>query len=124
VRVLESGHGPVIEKGCPFCERFQRGDYDCDDRHCVSFQPLSPVTPGHFLVVPKRHVSHALEAPEYAGWALRFAGQLAVRMGLASANFITSAGADATQTVFHLHVHVVPRREGDGLALPWTGQER
>jgi histidine triad (HIT) family protein len=38
-------------------------------------------------------------------------------------NIITSVGAEATQTVFHLHLHVVPRRFGDGLALPWTGQE-
>jgi histidine triad (HIT) family protein len=39
-------------------------------------------------------------------------------------NIITSAGSDATQTVFHLHLHVVPRRAGDGLALPWTGDHR
>ena len=41
-----------------------------------------------------------------------------------SANLITSIGAAATQTVFHLHVHVVPRHEGDGLLLPWSNQER
>jgi diadenosine tetraphosphate (Ap4A) HIT family hydrolase len=41
---------------------------------------------------------------------------------LGAANFITSAGRDATQTVFHLHIHIVPRHAGDGLALPWTGQ--
>lgn len=35
-------------------------------------------------------------------------------------NLITSAGAEATQSVFHLHVHIVPRGENDGLALPWT----
>jgi histidine triad (HIT) family protein len=39
------------------------------------------------------------------------------------ANLITSVGSAATQTVFHLHVHVVPRRAGDGLALPWTSQK-
>jgi hypothetical protein len=37
-------------------------------------------------------------------------------------NLITSVGADATQSVRHLHIHVVPRREGDGLMLPWSGQ--
>lgn len=45
-------------------------------------------------------------------------------MGLESANFITSAGPAATQSVFHLHVHLVPRFEDDGLILPWTGQRR
>lgn len=38
-------------------------------------------------------------------------------------NFITSSGLDATQTVFHYHMHIVPRHEGDGLRLPWTDQD-
>jgi hypothetical protein len=42
--------------------------------------------------------------------------------GLPAANIITSRGTAATQTVYHLHLHVVPRNAGDGLALPWTGQ--
>ena len=108
---------------CPFCGRIERGEFDYDDRHSVAFRPLNPVTPGHFLVVPRRHVSHALESPALAGLALQFAVHLATRMDLAAVNFITSAGAEATQTVFHLHLHAVPRREGDGLALPWTGQQ-
>lgn len=112
------------DRHCPFCERIKRGQYDYFDPFNVAFQPLNPVTQGHFLVVPKRHVSHALEAPPCAGHALKFAGFLANQMGLESCNFITSAGAAATQTIFHLHIHVVPRREGDGLALPWTGQKR
>ena len=107
---------------CPFCARIKAGEFDYSDAYNVTFQPLNPVTTGHFLVVPRTHVSHALEGPTYAGRALKFAGYLANQMGLESANFITSAGSAATQTVFHLHVHVVPRREGDGLALPWTGQ--
>jgi histidine triad (HIT) family protein len=107
---------------CVFCARIERGEYDYEDKWSVAFQPLSPVTPGHFLVVPRKHVSHALESPRSAGKALELAGYLANQMSLESANFITSAGKAATQSVFHLHVHVVPRREGDGLALPWTGQ--
>jgi histidine triad (HIT) family protein len=107
---------------CVFCGRVERGEFDYDDRWSVAFRPLRPVTPGHFLVVPRKHVSHALESPRSAGRALEMAGYLANEMGLESANFITSAGEAATQTVPHLHVHVVPRREGDGLHLPWTGQ--
>lgn len=105
---------------CVFCKRIAAGEYDYADARCVAFRPLNPVTPGHFLVVPRRHVAHALESPLLAGKALEYAGYLANAMDLPSANFITSAGAPATQTVFHLHVHVVPRREADGLALPWT----
>lgn len=112
------------EPGCPFCGRIKNGEFDYYDGYNVAFQPLNPVTPGHFLVVPRTHVPHALAGPNYAGRALKYAAYLASQMGLESANFITSAGSDATQTVFHLHVHVVPRREGDGLHLPWTGQAR
>lgn len=107
---------------CPFCDRIVAGEYDYGDAYGVAFQPLNPVTPGHFLVVPRTHVASALEASLPAARALRFAVHLAQDMGLEACNFITSAGAAATQTVMHLHIHVVPRHEGDGLALPWTGQ--
>src|SRR5258707_2558443 len=109
--------------GCPFCDRILHVLYDYSDDHCVAFPPLLPVTPGHFLVVPRKHVAHVLENPVQASYALKFAGYLANEMGLESANFITSAGRSATQSVFHLHVHVVPRRLGDGLVLPWTHQQ-
>jgi len=109
---------------CPFCARIGAGEFDYSNLGNVAFQPLNPVTPGHFLVVPKRHVAHALESPARAASALSFAGYLANQMDLTACNFITSAGKAATQSVFHLHVHVVPRREGDGLHLPWTGQRK
>lgn len=107
---------------CPFCGRIDRGEFDYSDAHSVAFEPLNPVTPGHFLVVPKAHVSNALQAPRAAGLAVRYAAELAGNMGLTAFNIITSSGRAATQTVFHLHVHIVPRHDGDGLALPWTGQ--
>jgi histidine triad (HIT) family protein len=109
---------------CPFCARIDIGQYEHSDVACVAFTPLNPVTPGHVLVVPRIHVPDAIAFPALAGQALRFAGFLASRLGLQSANFITSAGAAATQTVFHLHVHIVPRSEGDGLHLPWTSTGR
>jgi histidine triad (HIT) family protein len=109
---------------CPFCARIDAGEYDYSDARSVAFQPLNPVTPGHFLVVPRMHVSNALASPVQAGHAMRFAGFLANQMGLGAANFITSAGSAASQSVFHLHWHIVPRREGDGLHLPWTGQHK
>lgn len=112
----------IPERDCVFCKRIARDEFDYWDEWNVAFQPLNPVTPGHFLVVPRTHVSSALASPVHAGHALKFAAFLANQMNLGAANFITSAGAAATQTVPHLHLHIVPRREGDGLALPWTGQ--
>ena len=104
---------------CPFCERIDAGEYDYEDDYSVAFQPLNPVTAGHWLAVPQAHVTDALAAPEAAGNVLRFAAGLAGQMDLGHCNFITSAGTLASQTVMHLHVHVVPRRLGDRLALPW-----
>lgn len=110
-------------EGCAFCGRIERGEYDHWDGHNVAFAPLRPVTPGHFLVVPREHVETALMSAEATGLAFAFAARMARMMRLEDFNLITSAGARATQTVFHLYVHVVPRTEGDGLHLPWTGQE-
>lgn len=86
-------------------------------RDAIAIVPLNPVTEGHVLVIPRWHVVDALEEPQVTADVMRYAAEYAQR----PANIITSAGVEATQTVFHLHVHVVPRREGDGLALPWTG---
>ncbi len=107
---------------CPFCERIRAGRFDGHVRFgCVTFEPLNPVTPGHRLVVPLLHFERADDDPEQTGRAFRLAAELAREKGLASFNLITSAGGAATQTVRHLHIHLVPRHEGDGLALPWTG---
>ncbi len=107
---------------CPFCKRIKAGEYDGTGWNAVSFVPLNPVTPGHLLVVPLRHVEHALAEPGVTADTMRFAALLARGLGVESCNLITSVGAPATQTVKHLHIHIVPRREGDGLSLPWTGE--
>jgi histidine triad (HIT) family protein len=111
-----------VADDCVFCGRVERGEYDYDDRYNVAFRPLHPVTPGHFLVVPRRHVATASISPAATGKAAAFAAVLAGLMELDDFNLITSAGSWATQSVFHLHWHVIPRKEGDGLHLPWTGQ--
>lgn len=107
-----------MKDGCPFCE--YDGELLADFRDVVVFEPLNPVVPGHVLVVPRLHVQDALERPEIAGRAFEAAALYARNSRMAPVNLISSVGAEATQTVFHLHVHVVPRRAGDALALPWT----
>ncbi|MEO3860910.1 HIT domain-containing protein [Acrocarpospora sp. B8E8] len=110
---------------CVFC-RIVAGDAPADIVYrwpdAVAFVPLGPVTEGHVLVVPKVHVQDATEDPYTTGLAMSAAAELGRTMW--PCNIITSAGELATQTVFHLHLHIVPRREGDGLALPWTTGER
>lgn len=83
----------------------------------IAIVPLDPVVDGHIIVMPRAHVEDLTTNPTLTGVVMRHAAQLAIP----PCNIITSAGAEATQTIGHLHVHLVPRRAGDGLALPWTG---
>jgi diadenosine tetraphosphate (Ap4A) HIT family hydrolase len=110
---------------CPFC-RIAGGTSTTQPFLCwddaVAITPLNPVAPGHMLVIPNVHVRDAAEDPDVTASAMRRAAELAAGRG--DMNVITSIGPAATQTVRHLHVHLVPRTEGDGLKLPWTGQER
>ncbi|KIA73456.1 hypothetical protein ANMWB30_23830 [Arthrobacter sp. MWB30] len=90
--------------------------------------PLNPVTEGHVLFMPRKHVRDAAENPavtaavmQDAAWYTQRKREQAQSAGHepSSFNIITSIGRSATQSIFHLHFHVVPRTENDGLALPW-----
>ena len=108
---------------CVFCEIVagrQPAEWQYSWLDAVAFTPLHPVTPGHVLVVPRVHVENATLDPLITGMTFHRAAEWADRHS--PCNLITSVGVAATQSVFHLHVHVVPRWHGDGLALPWTGQ--
>lgn len=99
----------------------------------VAFLPLNPVAEGHVLFVPRKHVAAAHEAPAVTAQVARRAAEWARSAKRVSRfdegtaaeyNLITSYGPAATQTIPHLHIHYVPRRTGDGLPLPWTGQTK
>ncbi|WP_268841215.1 HIT family protein, partial [Streptomyces violaceoruber] len=87
----------------------------------IAIRPLNPVTPGHVLVIPHTHVPDVGERPLVSARAMACAAELAAE--LAAVNVITSKGTAATQTVAHLHLHLVPRTAGDDLPLPWTPQQ-
>lgn len=106
------------ERTCPFCDYGGPSPILRETGGAIVFEPLDPVAPGHILVVPKAHLSDFAADPLSTGEMFRIAAEVAADLG--DCNLITSKGPAATQTVGHLHVHVVPRREGDGLALPWT----
>lgn len=84
----------------------------------MAIVPLNPVTPGHVLVLPKEHVPDFTTSYHLTGLTARAAAHIARDMG-GAVNLITSRGIEATQSVFHLHMHLVPRKSNDGLALPW-----
>ncbi len=97
---------------------------DADER-TVAFMDISPATRGHALVVPREHSTNLLEAdPEdlaaVAIAAQRLAARAVDRLGADGVNLINSCGQAAWQTVFHLHMHVIPRYADDPLKLPWV----
>lgn len=114
---------------CVFCTKIKAGGdkygavYPTTFHSVVRFVPLGPVTRGHMLFVPRSHVPTAhlnnLATADAFDAAIRYAQQ----EGIEEYNLIQSNGPAASQTVPHVHVHLVPRREGDGLALPWTAQK-
>jgi histidine triad (HIT) family protein len=96
-----------------------------ENQRTVAFMDISPATRGHALVVPRNHVTDLLEAdPEdvaaVAIAAQRLAGRAIDRLGADGVNLLNSCGAAAWQTVFHLHMHVIPRYADDPLKLPWV----
>ncbi len=96
---------------------------DSDER-TVAFMDINPATPGHALVVPRVHSADLLEiAPEDLSATMlasqRLAGRMKEVLEADGINLINACGAVAWQTVFHFHIHVVPRYEDDPLKLPW-----
>jgi histidine triad (HIT) family protein len=106
---------------CPFCQ-IVAGLAPATVVHewpdALAFFPLHPVVDGHTLVIPKQHVADFATDPEASAVANRRIAEL-MRWTNRPMNVITSRGREATQSVFHAHWHLVPRAEGDGLALPW-----
>lgn len=98
-----------------------------EDERTVAFMDIFPATPGHTLVVPKAHARDLLEVSgedlaACAATAQRVARRLVSELGADGVNLVNACGAVAWQSVFHVHLHVVPRYldERDSLVQPWT----
>jgi diadenosine tetraphosphate (Ap4A) HIT family hydrolase len=115
---------------CPFCA-IVRGEEStklvCEGETWIAFFPLQPATAGHTLIVPRRHVPDLWSAdPELAAALINAAIHVGRAIETAvtpdGMNLITSSGAEAEQTVFHLHLHVVPRYRDDGFDEIWPSR--
>ena len=112
---------------CIFCKVVAGelpGEIVDSDERTVAFMDINPATPGHALVVPREHAADLMAISDEDLEACNVAARrLARRMGEvldpAGFNILNSCGAAAWQTVFHFHIHVVPRYEDDPLKLPW-----
>jgi histidine triad (HIT) family protein len=118
----------VSDPDCIFC-KIVAGELPArivdEDELTVAFMDIAPATRGHALVVPRRHARDLLsiESDDLAAVtaaAARLAGRMTDRLGAVGVNLLNSCGSAAWQTVFHFHVHVIPRYDGDPLRLPWT----
>lgn len=95
-----------------------------EDERTVAFLDLAPATRGHALVVPRVHTRDLLSAsPDDLAACLvaaqALAARLVERLGATGVNVLNACGTSAWQSVPHLHLHVVPRYDGDGLRTPW-----
>ena len=96
-----------------------------EDERTISFMDINPATRGHALVIPRKHARDLLEIEPNELQAVALAAQrlaklVPERLGADGVNLINSCGSAAWQTVFHFHIHVIPRYEGDPLRLPWV----
>jgi histidine triad (HIT) family protein len=95
-----------------------------EDERVIAFMDINPATRGHVLVVPREHAADLTEiADEDLEAVVRMARRVAVRqqerLGADGVNLLNSCGRVAWQTVFHFHMHAIPRYAGDPLRLPW-----
>ena len=116
---------------CSFC-KIASGELPSErvdeDERTVAFMDINPWTHGHALVIPRVHAKNLYEIePADLDATMRAAQRLATRMRdrlhCDGVNLLNSCEAAAWQTVFHFHVHVIPRFEDDPLRLPGAPRE-
>lgn len=117
----------AAEPDCLFC-KIATGELPAtrvhEDDRTVAFMDINPATRGHLLVIPR---DHSADLYEIAGedldacvaTARTMAERIRDKLGADGVNVLNSTGRAAWQTVFHFHIHVIPRYDGDPLRLPW-----
>lgn len=110
---------------CIFC-KIVSGDAPTEkvmeSNNFFAFKDINGKAPGHTLIVPKKHIENFLEMEGglYEEF-MKFAGDVSVKVmeevGLNSFNMLINNGRAAGQVVFHLHLHIIPRKEGDGYEI-------
>lgn len=115
------------DENCIFC-KIANGEipsatlYEDDDFRVIL--DLGPASKGHALILPKEHYPNLYEIPdEAAGKAMILAKKMVTKLteilGCDGYNIVQNNGETAGQTVFHFHMHMIPRYEGDHVALGW-----
>jgi histidine triad (HIT) family protein len=118
----------MADPECIFC-KIATGDVPAtivdEDERTIAFMDIAPATRGHALVIPRAHAPDLLsvgteDLQAVAVASQRLAARSRERLRADGINLLNSCGAAAWQTVFHFHVHVIPRYRDDPLRLPWV----
>jgi histidine triad (HIT) family protein len=116
-----------VARDCLFCG-IVAGDVPAQivgsDEYTVAFMDINPATRGHALVVPREHSADVIDvSDDDLQHTMLAARRLVLRMQAAldpdGFNILNSCGRAAWQTIFHFHLHVIPRYDDDPLKLPW-----
>ena len=119
---------PAHDPECLFC-KLADGTVPAQivhqDERTIAFMDINPATRGHVLIIPRSHAPDLYETdPDDLAAVIQVAQKLALRMrdvlGADGVNLLNSCRPAAWQTVFHTHLHVIPRYAGDPLKLPWV----
>lgn len=116
----------MAHEDCIFCKVLLGeipGERIYEDDHAIAVMDINPWTRGHAVVFPRRHAADVFDIDDeelghVAVAAKRVAAKLRDALGCDGLNLLQSNGSAAWQTIFHLHVHVIPRYDGDPLELP------
>jgi diadenosine tetraphosphate (Ap4A) HIT family hydrolase len=121
----ERTSGVTTAGACIFCEIVARQAPAAivgENAEALAFLTIGPLTDGHALIIPKRHAVELPDArPEELAAVMELGAEVARRqrsaLGSKGENLVLASGRVAEQSIFHLHLHVVPRRENDGVEL-------
>jgi histidine triad (HIT) family protein len=116
------------DETCIFC-KIANGEIPAatlyEDEYFRVILDLGPASKGHALILPKEHFANIYELPEE--WtakafllAKKMAAKLTEALGCDGFNLVQNNGTEAGQTVFHFHIHLIPRYRDDQVGLTWT----
>ena len=113
---------------CIFC-KIVKGEIPSarvyEDENVFAFFDINPVNEYHTLVIPKKHFKDIFNIPtdelqHIAGAIKHIADLFRTKVGIENLQIVSSSGSEAQQDVFHIHFHIVPRKEGDGQNIRWN----
>jgi len=124
--------GSVVMTNCIFCKIIEGAIPSAkiyEDEHVYAFMDIMPVSKGHVLLIPKKHIENVYDFSEEEASRLftaapKIANALKAEFEPVGMNLLSNNGAPAGQSVFHFHLHFIPRYDNtDGFQPSWVTKE-